>query len=112
MFKRITLLFFVLIIIFSVKSAYSEPLPMDKSMFDPNIGYKIFFNGYDGQVNLIENVEIVGFTQIGGKDFLMIKSAGFSLSNEKGYILFDAITAIIPDRNIKVNRIKASGQKY
>ena len=109
MFKKIALMVLSLVVLINI--AYAGPLALDKTMFDPNIGYKIFFNGYEGQVNVIENVEIVGFTQIGGKDFLMIRSSGFTLDNEQGYILFDAITAIIPDRNIKVNRIKNS-QRY
>lgn len=75
--------------------------------FDEKIEYDIYFYSGESFTSVLENVTILGFQQIGGKDFLIVRSKGFKLSEEAGYILFDSIIAILPDRNFKVGKTDA-----
>ena len=77
--------------------------------FEKNLEYDIYFSSFNGGLAIIENTEILGIKEVGGKRFLVIKSKGFKLEEGEGYVLFDSIAAILPDRNFKVNKESANG---
>ncbi|MGE0267644.1 MAG: hypothetical protein AB7S78_04215 [Candidatus Omnitrophota bacterium] len=70
--------------------------------FDERLQYDIYFQSGQNNTSVLQSVNIRGFQQIGGKEFLVIKSRGLKLSDESGYILFDSIIAILPERNFSV----------
>ena len=78
--------------------------------FDDRLTYDIFFSIAEDRQSVVEHVSIEGFTEIAGKKFLVVKSRGLKLSEEEGYILFESIVAILPDRNFKVK--KSSSHNY
>ena len=75
-------------------------------LFDDRISYDIYFSSGDVSTNVVNSVEILRFEEVAGKTFLVIRSSGFNLKEEEGFILFDSISAILPDRNIKVEKTK------
>ena len=79
-------------------------------IFDDRIAYDIYFSSSDYQTTVAHSVEIIRFEEIGNKTFLVIRSAGFSLKDEEGFILFDSVLAILHDRNFKVQH--HTGIKY
>jgi hypothetical protein len=79
-------------------------------LFDDSISYDVYFLSGDNITNVVRSVEIIRFEEIAGKSFLVVRAAGFNLKNEDGFILFDSISAILPDRKIKVEQTK--GIKY
>ena len=82
------------------------------SGFDDNIKYDVHFYSGDSSTSVLENVSIVGFQQIGGKEFLVVQSKGFRLNEESGYILFDSVVAILPERHFRVKRTDTLLKKY
>jgi len=82
----------------------------EDTIFNKNIYYNIYFKGSDENVSIIESVEILGYQKIMGRVFMIVKAHGsLSLKEEKGYILFEAVTAIIPERNFQIkSKIKQS----
>lgn len=79
-------------------------------LFDDSISYDVYFLSGESTTNVVRSVEILRFEEIAGKSFLVIRSAGFNLKNEEGFILFESISAILPDRKIRVEQTK--GIKY
>ena len=72
--------------------------------FEDNLSYDIYFYSGENFTSVIERATIEGFQDIGDKQFLVIRSKGFKLNEEVGFILFDSIIAILPDRNFKVRK--------
>lgn len=72
--------------------------------FDDKLQYDVYFYSGESSASVLQGVNIRGFQQIGGKEFLVIKSRGLKLSEESGYILFDSIIAILPERNFNVRK--------
>lgn len=88
-------------------SVYSAEATQDiRGLFDSRVRYIIYFSNGEDAVSVIRDVEIRGFTEIAGKTFLLIKSYGFNLKDVDGFILFDAVMAILPDREFKVETEK------
>jgi len=82
----------------------------DEYGFDNHTYYDIFIQSGDGNVSIIKNVEIEGFKEVLGRTFLIVRSSSsFKIKDEDGFILFDAIVAILPDRNFRVE--KSSGRR-
>lgn len=80
-----------------------------QSFFKENISYDIYFTGYDGYNTVVKNVEIIGFDEINGKTFLVVRPSGFKLKEVDGFVLFEAVVAIFPNQEFKiynVNEIK------
>ena len=73
--------------------------------FDGKITYDIYYSNSEKN-SIIRSVEILGFQEIGGKLFLTVQPNGFNLKDYEGFILFDSIQAILPDRNYKVDEQK------
>jgi len=76
--------------------------PSAPAYFDEKITYDIYFSNSEG-ATIIKSVQILGFQEIGEKLFLVVQPNGFSLKDYEGYIRFDSIQAILPDRNFQVN---------
>ncbi len=72
--------------------------------FDSKQDYDIYFYSSESSTSVLENVNIIGFKKIGGKEFLMIRSKGFKLTEESGYIDFDSVIAILPDSHFRVRK--------
>lgn len=77
-----------------------------------NKPYDIYVRQTDESVIIVSNVEVVGFVSIGEKKFLAIRSYGFNIKDDIGYILFDSVIAIFPDKNLKFNDINKVKIKY
>jgi len=78
----------------------------EEDYFDDKLSYNIYFKSGDDSMAVMERVEIVGFKELAGKVFLVVRSSMFTLQDTDGYILFDAITAILPDKNFNIQRHK------
>lgn len=70
--------------------------------FDDNRSYDIHFNDGKYGSSVIKRVEIKGLHEIAGRTFLIIKSKEFKLQESEGFILFDSITAILPEDNFRL----------
>ena len=76
------------------------------SVFEKGTMYDIYFEaGYNNDKFIIKGVEIVGFQDIGGKNFLVIKAGGFNLKEDNGFVLFDSVAAILPNWQFRVERL-------
>ena len=74
--------------------------------FDKATSYDIYFYCDDDSKCVVKNVEIDGFQDIYGKTFLVIKPFGFKLKDTDGFILFDSVSAILPNQDFRVNSIQ------
>lgn len=101
MLKIARVLFFIIVIMNINQLVSAEK---DYYGFDQKLEYDVYFYSGENNTSVLENITILGFQQIGGKEFLVVKSRGFKLSEESGYILFDTIIAILPERNFKVGK--------
>ena len=72
--------------------------------FDSKQEYDIFFYSGEYHTAVLENVNIIGFKTIAGKEFLEVRSKGFKLTEESGYIDFESVIAILPDRHFRVRK--------
>lgn len=72
--------------------------------FDSQQEYDIYFYSSESSTSVLENVNILGFKTIGGKEFLVIRSKGFKLTEESGYVDFAAVIAILPDSHFRVRK--------
>ncbi|MBP9853643.1 MAG: hypothetical protein KBD53_02110 [Candidatus Omnitrophica bacterium] len=83
----------------------SQPsLAQDFKRFDEKRGYDIYFRSGENHMSVVEDVSILGFQQIAEKEFLIVKSKGFKLSDDAGYILFDSIIAILPENDFRIRK--------
>ena len=64
--------------------------------FDDKAMYDIYFDNGGGKIQSVRDVAIVGLRQIGVKSFILIENSRFKVSDVRGYISLDAITAILP----------------
>ncbi len=80
--------------------AADEIFPLGRSM-----SYNIYLSGAEEKLVFLENVDVLGFEDIGGKSFLVVQLHGFSLQPAKGYILFDKIAAILPNINPRLKNV-------
>lgn len=83
----------------------SDAQAKKKGIFDDRYSYDIYFSTGYKLTSVLESVDIVGFEEIAGKTFLVVETSNFSLQDSNGYILFDSVTAIVPDRNFKVKNV-------
>jgi len=72
------------------------------NLFDAKLSYDVYVDAGDGSLSAIGDVEILRLTDVGGKSFLVVRRAGFTFNREEGYILFDHIRAILPNRKLKI----------
>lgn len=75
--------------------------------FDEKILYDIYLGGDNPAV--IRSVNIVRQMVINGRNFLVIKPSGFSLSENVGYIGFDAVQALLPATYYRVDGVSGFG---
>ena len=76
---------------------------VDTGLFKADIYYDVYYAVSDVQVDAIKRVSIMDTKNIGGKPFLVIRGTRMT-RNQDGYILFDAITAILPSDMTKPSR--------
>jgi hypothetical protein len=69
--------------------------------FDKNVSYDIYLLSGDDPVFIIKDVEIIRVDEIEGRKFLVIKKSNFTFKAAEGYVHFDSVQAIIPNREIK-----------
>ena len=75
----------------------------DASGFDDKASYDIYFyNGY-GSSLVIKSIKILGFKEIAGKTFLVIKPYGFKLDDTQGYVFIDSVVAILPNQDFHID---------
>ena len=74
--------------------------------FDRATSYDIYFYCDDDSKCVVKNVEIAGFQEIYGKTFIDVKPYGFKLKDTDGYILFDSVSAILPNQDFRVDSIR------
>ena len=85
-----------------VLAAIPQQETSELSAFGKNLYYDIYFNSGENCSSLIENVEILGTQEFGGKKYLIIQSKDFKLQEARGLVLLDFITAILPNGNFRV----------
>jgi len=99
--SRFSLIVFLAVMLFSSRARAAEPI----RIFDDKTDYSIYFSRSDDISAVIRNVRIEGITLIGNKQFLVIESRQFKLDEGTGYILFDAVTAILPEDTFRVHSL-------
>lgn len=72
------------------------------SLFDRRATYDIYFGNSEDYTTVIRDVEIIRIEEIAGRSFMVIKSHGFRLQDVEGFILLDAVTAILPNSEFNV----------
>ena len=99
-------LFFATALIFILFSGNAKAQQQPTYLqFDEKTTYDIYFS-HSEELTIIKSVRILGFQEIGEKLFLVVQPNGFSLKDYEGFILFDSIQAILPDRNFQVDDSK------
>ena len=76
------------------------------SLFDRRVTYDIYFGNSEDYTTVIRDVEIMRVEEIAGRSFLVIKSHGFRLQDVDGFILLDAVTAILPNSEFNVQTMQ------
>ena len=75
------------------------------NLFGSNTSFDVYLaNNSSGSDTIIRDVDIFGLQEIYGKTFMVVQPHGFNLKNAKGYILFDAIMAVLPKQEFKVQK--------
>lgn len=102
------------ILLTAVLYCFSVPVfaAQNTGPFKSNVAYNIYFEHGESNYAVLDNVEIVRFEEIAGKVFVVVHSSGFKLKEEEGFILFDSIAAILPDRNFRVKELPAHAGTY
>jgi len=83
----------------------------DNFIFKKNLSYNIYFDSSDHTTAVLEHVEIIRFETIGGRIFMVIKTHDFDLRDTEGFILFDSVSAILPDRHFPVRSVSKIHRK-
>lgn len=96
---------FFLVFALSAFSRTASATPVVQTAFERDTIYDIYFEAGHNDKFIIRGVEIVGFQDIGGKNFLVIKAGGFNLKQDEGFILFDSVSAVLPNWQFKVERL-------
>lgn len=98
----------VLLFLLTIFILFSPPTEVfagkDAELFDSKQDYDIYFYSSESSTSVLENVNILGFKSIGGKEFLIIRSKGFKLTEESGFIDFESVIAILPDSHFRVRK--------
>jgi hypothetical protein len=76
----------------------------DLGVFDDRVAYDIYFSTGSNSSTVIKNVTILRLEEIAGKTYLVIRDQGFKLKIEEGFVLLDAVVAILPERNFRVHQ--------
>ena len=104
-FKKFMYVFFFALFMMNFCTQELSFAQTSSFVFGNKWGYDIYFKVSDLESAVMNNMEITGFEQIGGKLFLSIKPYGFNLRDAQGYIAFDSITAIVPNENFRIRKI-------
>ena len=91
---------FVLALCFNVYAKGSEAA----KLFDKNSVYDLYVQTYQNPMAVINNVEILGFEEINGIQFIVIRSKDFKFQETQGYVRFDSVVAILGNGNFSVKR--------
>jgi len=85
--------------------AVEEP----KWFLNSKMSYDIYLGSYQDNFSVIADVEILRIEEIYGRRFLVIRPAEFTLNVTEGFVLFEAVKAILPNRQLRIqntNKIK------
>jgi len=74
-----------------------------EKMFNRKVDYDIYVQGSYDSLFIIRDVRILHTSEINGKKFLVILPDDFKVSTSEGYVRFDSIHAILPERKFIVN---------
>ena len=105
-FKKVFVLCSLIVLISGVGQAVESSRDITESnyVFDKNLEYDIYFQSGDSCSAVVENVQILGIQDFGNKKFLIVQSKGFRLQDARGFILFESISAILPNGNFQVKK--------
>lgn len=101
----------VLIFVLGVLPAVSS-FAADANFFEAKANYDIYLQGTEKELTVIADVEILRVQEILGRTFLVIRPADFTLNPKEGFILFDAVRAILPNNNVKFQNTGRSSIKF
>jgi len=97
-FRQIRRILVGLIVMFVVMSCKADQA---QANFSDSNSYDIHFLAGD-HTSVIKDVYILRFEEISGKLFLVVKSAEFRLKDAEGFIAYDAVVAVLPNQEFKV----------
>jgi hypothetical protein len=80
--------------------------------FEKGIVYDIYLQYSDQETSVVEDTEIIRFDEVQGKIFIVVKSHGFKLQDDEGFLLWDAVVAILPDNDFRVQNVNKIRSKY
>lgn len=103
MSQRISLICFI-VTVWALVLPLSVGAESKTAAFDRQQEYDVYFYSSESSTSVLENVTILGFQNIAGKEFLVISSKGFKLTEESGYIDFASVIAILPDSHFRVRK--------
>jgi hypothetical protein len=93
--KKIVSVTFILLILSSqLCFAENTNLQSYQEIFDKSVQYNIVYENQPEEIDTIKNVKIVGIVEIYNKVFLKISVSTFE--SKYGFILFDAVKAVLP----------------
>lgn len=104
--KKMIRLVVLVVCLINIHSIFVFAEDKEEMIFDKRQSYNIYFHSFDDSYSaVIEDVQIIRFQEIANKTFLVIKAKGLKLTEEEGFILFDSISAILPERNFRVKEV-------
>jgi hypothetical protein len=104
------LIYFLLFFTSAPLFAQQQEAGQDRSNFNADTNYDVYYEVSNFEVDTVENVKIIGVEPIHDRSFLVIKGSDFLGKEKVSYILFDSVKAILTNGYIKVKRI--FDQKY
>lgn len=90
------------VLTFAPSQAWAEMKTLD---FNENTYYDIYF-----AYTVVKGVRIQGLKDVQGARFLVVSTSNLKTKDTQGYILFDAIKAILPTGYINVNTFETPYQ--
>lgn len=96
---RISFLCFLFLVLSLTSQALAGDIP--SALLNSKSAYDLYISSGDSELTIIQDVEIVGYDQIGGIDFLVIRNYGFSLKDQPGYIRVSSVVAILPEHKLR-----------
>lgn len=74
--------------------------------FEKGASYDIYIQYGKEDISVVENVEIIDIEEIHGKKYLVITSKAFKLQGDEGFILWDAVVAVLPNDDFRFQRVE------
>jgi len=71
-------------------------------IFNKQTSYDIYLQSDENTLSVITQVNIIRLQEIGERIFLVVRPAEFTLNNTDGFVLLDAVQAILPNQKLKI----------